>query len=158
MTCAAQLERTALHSSTPNHLSNHNPCCFGLSLSLPLCEKNIVAYEFLPAFLGEELSEYDGYKPDVHPGISHAFQAAAFRFGHTMVPPGLYRRDGQCNFRTAPSGDPAYRLCSTWWDANVSVNLLHYIVGLRRLLDYRYFVFAVRNLHCHCSMNAKWQG
>ncbi|CAG0912911.1 unnamed protein product, partial [Notodromas monacha] len=80
--------------------------------------QNIIAYEFLPAFLGENLSEYVGYKPDVHPGISHVFQAAAFRFGHTMVPPGLYRRSGQCDFRRAPSGDPAYRLCSTWWDAN----------------------------------------
>ena len=33
-----------------------------------------------------------GYDPSVHPGITHEFQSAAMRFGHTMVPPGVYRR------------------------------------------------------------------
>jgi dual oxidase len=41
--------------------------------------QNIIAYEYLPAFLGEELAPYTGYKADVHPGISHVFQSAAFR-------------------------------------------------------------------------------
>ena len=50
--------------------------------------QNIIAYEYLPAFLGDSLPPYKGYKPDVHPGISHDFQSAAFRFGHTMIPPG----------------------------------------------------------------------
>lgn len=36
-------------------------------------------YEYLPAFLGEEMPKYDGYKADIHPGISHVFQSAAFR-------------------------------------------------------------------------------
>ena len=74
-------------------------------------------YEYIPAFIGESMGEYEGYKADVHPGISHLFQSAAFRFGHTMIPPGLYRRDGQCNFKDAPTGTPAIRLCSAWWDA-----------------------------------------
>lgn len=77
-------------------------------------------YEYLPAFLGQSVPPYSGYKPDVHPGVSHAFQSAAFRFGHTLIPPGIYRRDAKCRFRRTHSGYPALRLCSTWWDSNVS--------------------------------------
>ena len=40
-----------------------------------------------------------------------------FRFGHTTIPPGIYRRDKQCNYKKARSGGEALRLCSTWWDA-----------------------------------------
>lgn len=83
--------------------------------------QNIFVYEYLPAFLGgAEIEPYAGYKPDVHPGISHMFQAAAFRFGHSLIPPGLMRRNGQCIYRKTAMGYPALRLCSTWWDANVS--------------------------------------
>nr|CAD7589006.1 unnamed protein product [Timema genevievae] len=82
--------------------------------------QNIIAYEYLPAFLGEGLPKYDGYKPDVHPGVSHVFQSAAFRFGHTLIPPGIYRRDGQCHFRETAMGYRALRLCSTWWDSNIA--------------------------------------
>ena len=80
--------------------------------------QNIIVYEYLPAFLGKELPPYDGYNQDVHPGISHMFQAAAFRFGHSLIPPGLYRRDGECNFIKTSMGYPALRLCSTWWDSS----------------------------------------
>jgi dual oxidase len=69
--------------------------------------------------MGEGLPPYEGYKPDVHPGVSHVFQSAAFRFGHTMIPPGIYRRDGACHFKETPMGFRALRLCSTWWDSNV---------------------------------------
>ncbi|XP_046679008.1 dual oxidase isoform X1 [Homalodisca vitripennis] len=79
--------------------------------------QNIVMYEYLPAFLGEELPEYEGYKLDTHPGITHTFQSAAFRFGHTMIPPGIYRRDGSCNYRKTHMGNPALRLCAHWWDS-----------------------------------------
>lgn len=82
--------------------------------------QNVIVYEYLPAFLGTSLPPYEGYKQDIHPGIGHIFQAAAFRFGHTMIPPGIYRRDGQCNFKETPMGYPAVRLCSTWWDSSVS--------------------------------------
>ncbi|GLH03578.1 Dual oxidase [Gryllus bimaculatus] len=80
--------------------------------------QNVIAYEYLPAFLGEELPAYTGYKSDVHPGVSHVFQSAAFRFGHTLIPPGLYRRNNQCQFRDTDKGFRAIRLCSTWWDSN----------------------------------------
>ena len=83
--------------------------------------QNIVAYEYLPAFLDKEIPPYDGYKADTHPGVSHMFQAAAFRFGHSLIPPGLFRRDGQCNFRRTNMDFPALRLCSTWWNSNVGL-------------------------------------
>ena len=102
--------------------------------------QSIIAYEYLPAFLGMELSKYEGYKPDLHPGVSHVFQSAAFRYrtlvrrfagtisffffcryGHTMIPPGIYRRDGECHFKEDFQGSRAMRLCSTWWDAQVSL-------------------------------------
>lgn len=82
--------------------------------------QNIVLYEYLPAFLGEALPKYTGYEQNVHPGITHVFQSAAFRFGHSLIPPGLYRRDSKCNFKKTPMGHLALRLCSTWWDSNVS--------------------------------------
>lgn len=28
---------------------------------------------------------WNGYDPDVHMGPAHAFQSAAFRFGHTFI-------------------------------------------------------------------------
>lgn len=83
--------------------------------------QNIIYYEYLPALLGEELPAYKGYQPDVHPGVTHVFQAAAFRFGHTMIPPGIYRRDGQCRFKDTRMGFKGIRLCSTWWDSTVSL-------------------------------------
>lgn len=47
--------------------------------------QNIIMYEYLPTLLGDDdpIIPYSGYKPDVHPGVSHIFQSAAFRFGHT---------------------------------------------------------------------------
>lgn len=77
-------------------------------------------YEYLPAFLGQEIPKYQGYKQEVHPGVTHMFQSAAFRFGHSLIPPGLYRRDSKCNFKKTSMGYLAIRLCSTWWDSNVS--------------------------------------
>ncbi|GBO10597.1 Dual oxidase [Araneus ventricosus] len=65
----------------------------------------------------EPVSPYQGYQPDLHPGVSHVFQSAAFRFGHTLIPPGLYKRSAQCEFRKTMTGYPAVRLCSTWWDS-----------------------------------------
>ena len=106
--------------------------------------QNIILYEYLPTLLGDDakvskysgykpderasnntdakpddkVSVYTGYKPDVHPGVSHVFQSAAFRFGHTLIPPGLFRRDANCNFKMTKTGKPGIRLCSSWWRAD----------------------------------------
>ncbi|CAL4074334.1 unnamed protein product [Meganyctiphanes norvegica] len=78
--------------------------------------QNIIMYEFVPAFVGREVPKFDKYRADIHPGISHVFHAAAFRFGHSMVPPGIYlRKSGDCNDNSTWDH---LRLCSTWWDAN----------------------------------------
>jgi len=44
----------------------------------------IVYEEWLPA-MGVRVPRYEGYKPDVHPGVSNVFSAAAFRMGHTLL-------------------------------------------------------------------------
>jgi peroxidase len=42
--------------------------------------------EFLPALLGPAApGRYQGYNPNVNPGIANEFSAAAFRVGHTLV-------------------------------------------------------------------------
>ncbi len=43
-----------------------------------------------------------------------------FRFSHTSIPPGIYKRDKNCQFIKTPNGAAATRLCSVWWDAQVS--------------------------------------
>ncbi|NTS75558.1 peroxidase [Catenovulum sp. SM1970] len=50
--------------------------------------QKITYQDWLPA-LGIQVSEYQGYQFDVNPAISNTFAAAAFRFGHTMLPNNL---------------------------------------------------------------------
>ena len=70
--------------------------------------QHIVYNEWLPIFIPRKLSDglipyntnpgyssyYNrtGYNPAINPQIAHIFQSAAMRFGHTMVPPGVWRR------------------------------------------------------------------
>uniref|UniRef100_A0A915CXX0 Uncharacterized protein n=1 Tax=Ditylenchus dipsaci TaxID=166011 RepID=A0A915CXX0_9BILA len=66
--------------------------------------QNIILYEFLPALLAinpSQIPSYEGYKPHVPPGISHSFATTAFRFPHSLVPPGLLlrKRNSKCEFR-----------------------------------------------------------
>uniref|UniRef100_A0A914V1Z1 Uncharacterized protein n=1 Tax=Plectus sambesii TaxID=2011161 RepID=A0A914V1Z1_9BILA len=84
--------------------------------------QKIIMYDFLPAMLNEHnpLPTYTRYKPDVPPGISNVFAAAAFRFPHSMVPPGMLlrmRTKGKCTFRSEVGGYPALRMCQNWWNA-----------------------------------------
>lgn len=37
-------------------------------------------------------SAYSGYNPAINPQIAHIFHAAAMRWGHTVVTPGVWRR------------------------------------------------------------------
>lgn len=112
-------------------------------------------YEYLPALLGEKIPNYNGYNPDLHPGISHVFQSAAFRFGHTMIPPGIYRRDEKCKFKTTKTGHIAIRLCMTWWDSNVSnyfTCFLHYHCYKRDRSNTIFLVIG-KTLSCKGIMN-----
>ncbi|GAV07211.1 hypothetical protein RvY_17080-2 [Ramazzottius varieornatus] len=83
--------------------------------------QNIALYEYLPAFLDIQVAPYNGYQADIHPGISDVFQAAAFRFGHTQIPAGIFVRDTQCHFKRTDEGYPAFRLCNTWFDSQATL-------------------------------------
>ena len=73
--------------------------------------QHIVYDEWLPVFLPRKFIEYGerqipyarnpgysayfgrtGYNPAINPQVAHIFQSAAMRFGHTMVTPGIWRR------------------------------------------------------------------
>ncbi|KAJ8288623.1 hypothetical protein COCON_G00012820 [Conger conger] len=68
--------------------------------------QHITYSHWLPKILGEAgvklLGEYRGYDPNVNSGILNAFATAAFRFGHTLINPILYRLDE--NFQPIPQG------------------------------------------------------
>ncbi|XP_023663422.2 peroxidasin isoform X1 [Paramormyrops kingsleyae] len=59
--------------------------------------QHITYSHWLPKVLGEVgtkmLGEYRSYNPNVNAGIFNAFATAAFRFGHTLINPVLYRLD-----------------------------------------------------------------
>ncbi len=61
--------------------------------SLVTAEIQAITYnEFLPALLGfGAVDDYEGYDPDVNPGISNVFSTASYRFGHSMLSSELLR-------------------------------------------------------------------
>jgi hypothetical protein len=54
---------------------------------LVMAEVQVITYqEFLPAMLGDRaLRPYQGYRPDVNPGLATEFSTAGFRVGHTLI-------------------------------------------------------------------------
>ncbi|MCP9264611.1 Peroxidasin [Dirofilaria immitis] len=60
--------------------------------------QHITFYYWLPKVLGKKqfdklIGPYQGYQPLIDASISNAFATAAFRFGHTLINPILYRFD-----------------------------------------------------------------
>ncbi|XP_032687979.1 uncharacterized protein LOC116852085 [Odontomachus brunneus] len=64
--------------------------------------QHITYNEFLPILLGKDVMEkfglllekekyWDGYDPSINPGVIDAFAAAAFRFGHSLLPTAVER-------------------------------------------------------------------
>ncbi|XP_018566718.1 dual oxidase 2-like [Anoplophora glabripennis] len=83
-------------------------------------QQNIVMYEWLPVLLSisKNAYNYDKYDPSVDPQIDQFFQSAAFRFGHTLVVPGVYLRDyirNGCKTRFNSWNKPAVRTCNIFW-------------------------------------------
>ncbi|KAI7811828.1 dual oxidase 1 [Triplophysa rosa] len=84
--------------------------------------QNIAFYEWLPAYLGIQVPSYLGYQKYVDPSISAEFEAAAVRFGLTLAPPGVYKRNRTCHYQNAVNVDGSkstgLRLCNAFWSRN----------------------------------------
>ncbi|XP_065174926.1 dual oxidase 1-like [Sycon ciliatum] len=118
--------------------------------------QHIVLDEWLPAFLGQDIPSYPGYSSTTFPGITHIFQSAAMRFGHTIVPPIAYRALVReelgvptCMFRPLggePSASPAntvtsVRTCQSYFNSpdiiNVEEGVDELLFGLSRQVTER---------------------
>ncbi|XP_046428297.1 dual oxidase-like [Neodiprion fabricii] len=99
-------------------------------------QQHIVVEEWLPEWLGSNLEPYKGYDPSVDPQIDQFFQAAAFRFGHTLVPAGVQTRKSA---KDKCGRGKIIRTCNSFWrpmeaileavDYNTSLS-----VGMERLI------------------------
>lgn len=117
-------------------------------------QQRLIAYEFVPAFVGEALPDYHGYEPAVSPAISQTFHVAAMRFGHSLVPPGVYRRSATCNFHTTTNvtgtpGNIAFRTCNSFFLPNEPIlefGLNDILMGLASQIAEREDRFIVEDL------------
>ncbi len=93
------LELTSLHTL---FVREHNQLASAIAVANPkltdeqiyqrarrlvMAEVQAITYqEFLPAMLGAKaLRPYQGYRPDVNPGLATEFSTAGFRVGHTLI-------------------------------------------------------------------------
>ena len=69
-----------------------------LPLFLPRKFGNLTTDEVFPYNSTQGYSAYfgrTGYNPALNPQVPHIFQSAAMRWGHTVVTPGIWRREAQ---------------------------------------------------------------
>ncbi|XP_035207728.1 dual oxidase 2-like isoform X3 [Stegodyphus dumicola] len=109
--------------------------------------QNVIVNEWLPSFLGEKLPEYIRYDPSIDPSISNAFQSAAMRFGHTLVPTGVYKR-----LKPNKCDTSVIRLCDSFYNAqeiiyNNSIESL--IIGMAHQAAEREDLSIVDDLRCY---------
>ncbi|KAK0181298.1 hypothetical protein PV327_003591 [Microctonus hyperodae] len=78
-------------------------------------QQQIVVYDWLPQFIGKNLSDYEGYDASIDPQIDQFFQSAAFRFGHTLVPSIVYLRNYSEDGCDLKFDNNAIRLCNNYW-------------------------------------------
>ncbi|XP_023217441.1 dual oxidase 2-like [Centruroides sculpturatus] len=90
--------------------------------------QHIVVDEWLPMWLEEELDPYERYDGSVDPGISHVFQSAAMRFGHTLVVSAVHTRSKapECEVgkQIKAGGHDRFkniRTCNSFWNPQDSV-------------------------------------
>ncbi|XP_014476938.1 PREDICTED: dual oxidase 2-like isoform X2 [Dinoponera quadriceps] len=107
------------HNFLAKHIKRHNPTWSSDKIYnearkwVIATQQRIVVDEWLPSWLGKSLSKYKGYNPNIDPQIDQFFQSAAFRFGHTLVPPGVYLRNyGRVDCSLAPF---PIRTCNNYW-------------------------------------------
>uniref|UniRef100_A0A1I7XLG1 Chorion peroxidase n=1 Tax=Heterorhabditis bacteriophora TaxID=37862 RepID=A0A1I7XLG1_HETBA len=111
--------------------------------------QHITYAEWLPIILGrtgysELIGDYGGYNPEVNPSISNAFATAAFRFGHTLINPTLFRYDNE--FKVINDGHlPLHKVSLDLAVMNIQRGRDH---GLPGYLEYRRF--------CNLSVPETW--
>ena len=90
------------------------------------------------------------YNPNLNPEISSEFAVAAMRVGHSLIPSGVVLRDENCiaidplpDAYGPSAGEPALRLCNTFWQLQVKsvvlLNLFLYSIPV-------FFYFKIRLL------------
>lgn len=97
-----------------HHLAEEDEWLFNRARQLTIATyQHIVFDEWLPLFLprkfpsGTGIPDYDstegysayfgrtGYNQAINPQVPHIFQSAAMRWGHTVVTPGVWRRQAE---------------------------------------------------------------
>lgn len=77
---------------------------FELARKIVGAQMQVITYqEFLPLLLGPgAIGPYQGYDPQVDPGIANEFSTAAFRVGHTMLSPRVMMIDSDGQVEEVP--------------------------------------------------------
>ena len=80
---------------------------FEITRKIVGAQVQVISYhEVLPLLLGPgALGTYEGYDPSIDPTIATEFSTAAYRFGHTMLPPTLLRMDASGRMRELSLAD-----------------------------------------------------